>query len=93
MAKKHWHVVANVPGYLPMSDDDYRADTLEDARAAVIEEAEFQAEDYRGYDDIEPSYADDGLGAYVVTDDEYDLGVSIEAIECANDVCAGGMTR
>jgi hypothetical protein len=81
----HWHIVANVPGYLPMSDDDYRVDTIADARSAVKDEAESQAEGYRGRDDIRPEYDDDGLAAYIVTSDPHDLGIVVDATGCSED--------
>ena len=83
LGRSHWHIVTNVPGYLPESEVSIIAWDDPSARKAVEDEAKYQAEDYRGYSDIVPSYSDDGLFARVISDDKYDLGLVIEAIECS----------
>lgn len=82
---RHYHVVQNVPGYLPESDPDY-ASTLTEARQLAKERADRFRED----DDIRYRVAGNMRDGYYVTDPtrEHDLGVVININECSDSECS-----
>jgi hypothetical protein len=83
--RRHYHVVENVPGYLPESDPDL-CRTKREAETCARERARRYREDWDGNYRVRGN-SSDGYTVFDL-DKSHDLGVVIEINACTDDLCA-----
>jgi hypothetical protein len=89
-ARCHYHVVENVPGYMPETDPD-TCTTRREAEQCALERAKRYREDWDGNYRITGNKRD----GYTISDlhRTHDLGVVIEISECTDPQCLEDLER
>jgi hypothetical protein len=99
----NWEAIINVPGYLPMDDDQHVFETARDAWQYLIDERARDCDDWEdpeGCGCLDPLHAArSGEGAGVVylptpgSDSDHDLGLAYSVVELGDQVTCGHCGR